>query len=66
MYIRRKVFSIALDENGEERYFSTNEIINEEDYLSEVMYSKKRKRPRYLTESEKDDLADIQKMNKNE
>lgn len=39
MYIRRKVFSVALDENGEERYFSTNEIINEEDYLDEVMYS---------------------------
>ena len=39
MYITRKVFSIAIDENGEERYFSTNEIINEEDYLNEVMYS---------------------------
>ena len=39
MYIRRKVFSVALDENGEERYFSTNEIINEEDYLDEVLYS---------------------------
>ena len=39
MYIRRKVFSVALDESGEERYFSTNEIINEEDYLDEVMYS---------------------------
>ena len=40
MYIRRKVFSVAVDESGEERYFSTNEIINEEDYLDEVMYSK--------------------------
>lgn len=39
MYIRRKVFSVAVDENGEERYFSTNEIINEEDYLDEVMYN---------------------------
>ena len=39
MYIRRKVFSTVIDENGEERYFSTNEIINEEDYLEEVMYS---------------------------
>lgn len=40
MYIRRKVFSVAIDEeSGEERYFSTNEIINEEDYLDEVMYS---------------------------
>ena len=39
MYIRRKVFSVALDEYGEERYFSTNEIMGEEDYLDEVMYS---------------------------
>ena len=39
MYIRRKVFSVAVDENGEERYFSINEVINEEDYLNEVMYS---------------------------
>ena len=39
MYIRRKVFSTVIDENGEEKYFSTNEIINEEDYLEEVMYS---------------------------
>ena len=39
MYIRRKVFSTVIDENGEEKYFSTNEIINEEDYLNEVMYS---------------------------
>ena len=39
MYIRRKVFSVALDESGEERYFSTNEIINEEAYLDELMYS---------------------------
>ena len=39
MYIRRKVFSTVIDENGEEKYFSTNEIINEEDYLDEVMYS---------------------------
>lgn len=39
MYITRKVFSIAIDENGEERYFSTNEILNEESYLRELMYS---------------------------
>ena len=44
MYIRRKVFSVALDENGEERYFSTNEIINEEDYLDEVLYSEKKEK----------------------
>lgn len=30
MYIRRKVFSIALDENGEERLFSTNKVVTEE------------------------------------
>ena len=30
MYIRRKVFSIALDENGEERLFSTKEVVTEE------------------------------------
>ena len=39
MYIRRKVFSVILDEDGDERLFSTNEIINEDDYLDEVMYS---------------------------
>ena len=39
MYIRRKVYSVALDENGEERYFSTNEIVNEEDYLNEKLYA---------------------------
>lgn len=32
MYIRRKVFSIGQDENGEQRLFSTTEIINEETY----------------------------------
>ena len=39
MYIRRKVFSVALDEYGEERYFSTNEFLNEDSYLDEIMYS---------------------------
>ena len=38
MYIRRKVYSAIEDENGEIRYFSTNEIVNEEDYL-EMLYS---------------------------
>ena len=46
MYIRRKVFSVILDENGDERSFSTNEFISEEDYLSEIMYSKKRRNKR--------------------
>ena len=31
MYIRRKVFSLMKDENGEERYFSTTEISNKEE-----------------------------------
>lgn len=44
MYIRRKVFSVALDEYGEERYFSTSEILSEEAYLDEVMYSSKKKK----------------------
>lgn len=39
MYIRRKVFSIITDENGEERLFSTTEFINEDDYLSERLYT---------------------------
>ena len=38
MYIRRKVYSAVEDENGEIRYFSTNEVINEEEYL-EMLYS---------------------------
>ena len=38
MYIRRKVYSAFEDENGEIRYFSTNEIVNEEEYL-EMLYS---------------------------
>ena len=39
MYIRRKVFSVALDESGEERYFSTNEIMSEDAYLDELMFA---------------------------
>ena len=39
MYIRRKVFSIAYDEaTGEEKLFSTTEIMSEESYL-EKLYS---------------------------
>ena len=38
MYIRRKVYSAVEDYDGEIRYFSTNEIISEEDYL-EALYS---------------------------
>lgn len=39
MYIRRKVFSTIIDENGEEKYFSSSEIIDEDTYLDELMYS---------------------------
>lgn len=38
MYIRRKVFSTYIDENGEEKLFSTTEIMSEESYL-EKLYS---------------------------
>ena len=38
MYIRRKVYSAVEDENGEIRYFSTNEIVSENDYI-EALYS---------------------------
>lgn len=38
MYIRRKVYSVAVDENGEEKLFSTTEIMSEESYL-EKLYS---------------------------
>ena len=39
MYIRRKVFSTIIDESGEEKYFSSSEIIDEDTYLDELMYS---------------------------
>ena len=38
MYIRRKVFSTYIDETGEEKLFSTTEIMSEESYL-ERLYS---------------------------
>lgn len=39
MYIRRKVFSVLTDQYGEERYFSTTEFMNEEDYLAQHIYT---------------------------
>ena len=36
MYIRRKVFSVAIDENGEEKLFSTTEIMSEDSYIEKV------------------------------
>lgn len=45
MYIRRKVFSLLQDENGEERYFSTTEFTDERLYSDEgiEMLNKMRK-----------------------
>lgn len=39
MYVRRKVFSVITDENGEERLFSTTEFIDESNYLDELAFS---------------------------
>jgi hypothetical protein len=36
MYIRRKVFSVAIDESGEEKLFSTTEIMSEDSYLEKI------------------------------
>ena len=44
MYIRRKVFSLLQDEMGEERYFSTREIILEVvEYLEQKEFGRKQK-----------------------
>lgn len=40
MIIKRKVFSIIRDENGEEKIFSTTEFINEEEYLERKFSAK--------------------------
>ena len=39
MYIRRKVFSLLQDENGEEKYFSTTEFVREDS--EEKLFAKK-------------------------
>ena len=36
MYIRRKVFSVGIDEYGEEKLFSVNEVISEEEYCQRI------------------------------
>lgn len=58
MEIRRKVFSAIEDQDGEIRIFSTNELINEEDYL-EMLYSENylddEDMERLYSESEEDD-----------
>lgn len=55
MYIRRKAFSVAIDENGEEKLFSTTEIMSEESYL-ERLYSEK----------EDDDKKESKKISKSD
>lgn len=52
MYIRRKVFSVLLDENGEERLFSTTEFVDEETYLNQKEFGEKK-----LSTSDKIDFA---------
>lgn len=49
MYIRRKVFSVVTDENGEEKLFSTTEFINENEYLENLSNEK------YFSEDEEND-----------
>ena len=41
MYIRRKVFSILTDEVGEERLFSTNDILLEKDFAEKAVWPNK-------------------------
>jgi hypothetical protein len=41
MYIKRKVYSSYIDEYGEERLFSTSEIISEESYLDQREFNSK-------------------------
>jgi hypothetical protein len=48
MYIRRKVFSLLQDENGEERYFSTTEFINYDLELEQREFGKKQKNARAI------------------
>ena len=50
MYIRRKAFSVAYDENGEEKLFSTTEIMSEEAYL-EKLYSENEKQKEFGAKS---------------
>lgn len=49
MYIRRKVFSVATDKYGDERLFSTTEIMDESDYL-ERLYAAPAKKPKLPAE----------------
>jgi hypothetical protein len=52
MYIRRKAFSVAYDENGEEKLFSTTEIMSEEAYL-EKLYSENEEQKEFNSKAQK-------------
>ena len=62
MYIRRKVFSLLQDETGEERYFSTTDIVmeDEEERLFSIVDEEQREFARRdyegLTEAQQRDL----------
>lgn len=52
MYIRRKAFSVAYNENGEEKLFSTTEIMSEEAYL-EKLYSENEEQKEFAEKKKK-------------
>jgi len=54
MLVKRNVYFSAIDESGEERLYSTNEVISEEDYL-EMLFS----------DNEDDEDEDEKKSDKN-
>ena len=66
MYIRRKVFSLLQDEMGEERYFSTTDIVmeDEEERLFSIVDEEQREFARRdyegLTEEQKKFLKQIE------
>ena len=44
MYVKRKMYSTYLDDEGYERLFSTTEFMDEDSYLDEMMYSEPEER----------------------
>lgn len=61
MYIRRKVFSSFIDENGEERYFSTTEYTLE-DNTEERVYAEKDNEDKKMRWSDKQNIKRLKKM----
>jgi len=57
MYIRRKAYSVAVDENGEEKLFSTTEIMSEESHI-EKLYAESEKKDDDKKESKKISKSD--------